>query len=373
VKQTAISIGVCLILVVGIYFAIGGRGGIVAAVIPDFPDWPAPVTTLDADSSGQIYFESITPVDFDVLLGDPSLALKTTAVGTLTLPEGASKRYPAPAMVIVHGSGGQLDIGENAAKLLAETGIASFVIDYYRPRGVTDETPYMVKVVTVTEFDAISDSYAALKLLSTHPLIDARHIGIMGFSYGGMAARLAMDDRFREILTPDHPGFAAYVDFYGPCFQVLGTRATNGAPLLTLRGSEDRSNDLAACAKREDELRALGVNVEAHVYDGAGHAWGASRPRSVIEAPYVVGCEVVYDERGHSFLDGETPILDVALETSREDRIAVRTASGTAMSKCVEYDGYIVGRDDETQARSEADLLSFVRRTLLADRPIPLQ
>ena len=131
----------------------------------------------------------------------------------------------------------------------------------------------------MTEFDAATDAYAALALLSTHPAIDSSRIGMMGFSYGGMAVRIAMDERVREAMVPDRPGFAAFVDTYGPCFQDWGTRRVNGAPLLTLRGTEDRSNDLAACADREAELRALGVDVDARVYEGAGHAWESDTPR----------------------------------------------------------------------------------------------
>ena len=109
------------------------------------------------------------------------------------------------------------------------------------------------------EFDIVTDAYAALKLLSTSTRIDPRRIGLMGFSYGGMAARFAIDERFREALVPELPGFALYADFYGPCFQKLDTTRARAVPLLTLRGTDDASNDLAACAARERELAALAV------------------------------------------------------------------------------------------------------------------
>jgi hypothetical protein len=181
----------------------------------------------------------------------------------------------------------------------------------------------------------------------------------MGFSYGGMAVRVAMDERVRRALSPDHPGFSAFVDVYGPCFQDLGTSATNGAPLLTLRGTEDASNDLAACRAREDELRALGVAVEAHVYQGAGHAWEVDVPRGLVEdAPYLSGCTVRYDESGRSSVDGR-PVVDVAVETSRADRVLMRLSSGDVMLDCVK-NGYVIGRDDATRARAEAHILGFL-------------
>jgi len=174
-------------------------------------------------------------------------------------------------MVLLHGSGGvQAGREMRIGQWLADHGIAAFVIDYYLPRGVGDETNYMLRVIAVTEFDAVADAYGALQLLSTHPAIDASRVGVMGFSYGGMAVRIAMDERVRSAFAPELSGFSAFVDVYGPCFQDLGTKATNGAPLLTLRGTEDASNELEACVRREDELRGLGVAVETHVYACAG-------------------------------------------------------------------------------------------------------
>ena len=290
-------------------------------------------------------------------------ARPTTGVGALFLPDEATPEHPVPAMVLLHGSGGitpgrEMEYGT----LLERHGIAAFVVNYYAPRGITDETPYMLRVLSVTEFDAVTDAYAALHLLASHPAIDGQRIGLMGFSYGGMATRIAMDERIRRILAPHRHGFAAFADFYGPCFQDLGTQSVNGAPLLTLRGSADASNDLAACRQREAQLRALGVSVESHVYPGAGHAWEAQEERQLFEdAPYVAGCTVYYDARGHSSVDGH-PIVDVAAGTSRAERIAVRMRSGRTMQACVKH-GYVIGRDDATRDKAYVALLDFLGRS----------
>jgi len=350
---------------VAIFYYYGGTTAIVRRALPRFPDYPPPTERLAEDQSGVVHFSTATPFDFDVLIGDMRTAIPTTGLGTLVMPEGASAAAPVPAMVLLHGSGGIKPGREGTyAAWLADHGIAAFVIDYYAPRGVGDDaTSYMMRVISVTEFDAVTDAYAALGLLSTHPAIDAARIGVMGFSYGGMAARFAMDERIRTTLNRQHPGFAAFVDYYGPCFQNLGTAALNGAPLLTLRGDDDASNDLAACRQREEELRALGAEVEAHVYAGAAHAWEVDTPRTLHEdLPYVVGCQIDYDLEGHSKL-GDQYIVNLPPDTDRATRIANRLSSGTAMSHCVK-NGYIIGHDPDTKAKSDAALLTFLERTL---------
>jgi dienelactone hydrolase len=363
-KKLAIVIAALVVVAVVGWNLIGGSEGVVAAALPEFPDYPAPAERLTDERSGEIYFASSSPFDLDVILAAPKLATPTTGLGTLFVPSEATVDVPVPAMVVLHGSGGispgrEMEYG----KFLSQNGIAALVVNYYEPRGVTRETNYLLRVISVTEFDVIADAYASLRLLGSHPVIDGDRIGVVGFSYGGMAARFAMDERIREVFSPDHPGFAAFVDYYGPCFQNLGTKATNGAALLTLRGTEDASNDLAACEKRENELRALGVSVEPHVYEGAGHAWDSYTERRMFEdSPYVAGCEVRYDESGRSSVAG-TPIVNVPPETSRAERIAIRMESGGSMADCVKS-GYVIGRDDETRAKTDAVLLDFLAREL---------
>ena len=363
VKKFALAIVALLVVGVVAWNLFGGAAGVVETALPEFPDFPPPLAALTTERAGTVYFETSTPFDLDVIVRAPEMARATTGVGTLFVPDAASAETPVPAMVILHGSGGISPGREmETAELLRANGIASLVVDYYAPRGVTDETNYMLRVISVTEFDAVADAYGALKLLASHPAIDGDRIGVMGFSYGGMAARFALDERIRRSLVPDARGFAAAIDVYGPCFQNLGTRATSGAPLLTLRGTEDASNDLAACKKREDELRGIGVLVEAHVFEGAGHAWEVDRERALFpDSPYVVGCEVVYDEAGRSSVNG-TPIVDVPPETSRAERIAIRMASGDAMTDCVKS-GYIIGRDDETRAKANDLMIQFLARS----------
>ncbi|MEM0953222.1 MAG: dienelactone hydrolase family protein [Pseudomonadota bacterium] len=336
------------------------QGLILANFIPAAPDWPAPKLSLDGTEEGRLYYATRSPYDLEVILTDLSLAPATTGLGFLTYPKKASAEAPVPAMVIVPGSGGIAPGREHDyAAWFNARGIAAFVVDYYEPRGFPPGFNYFVKTAAVTEFDLIADAYAALTLLGSSPRIDAERIGLIGFSYGGMATRLAMDQRIKDALAPDVPPFALHIDTYGPCFQDLQSAAVTGAPVLTLRGTEDASNELPACLRREDELRQLGVEVTAKVYAGAGHAWENAAPRAMAESnPYLAGCELQYDDRGRAYYEGE-PLVSYQLDEPLAVRAADRITSGLKLRDCVGY-GYIVGRDEATRNQAYQDIEDFL-------------
>ena len=309
---------------------------------------------------GVIYYQTSTPFDVDVIFSGMDQAIPTTGLGYFTMPSNIVDEQKVPAMVLLPGSGGIAPGREHEyAELLNSHGIAAFVVEYYEPRGLVKGTNYIIRVSGVTEFDLITDAYSALNLLASHPQIDNERIGVMGFSYGGMAARLAMDSRFTDQLTASGLQFGLHIDVYGPCFQNLQTTKTSGAPLLTLRGTQDRSNDLAACNERENEMRALGVQVETHIYPGAGHAWENTMPQTLSESsPYLSGCEITYDEKGLSYLNGER-IMSYSAGASRVERITARMSSSGKFEQCLSY-GYLVGNDDKTKQQAYVDILAFL-------------
>jgi len=360
VKKVLLTLLAVLVLAAASLLLAPVRALLVAATLPDYPDWPPPRHSLRAGDSGEIYYATASPYDLEVILADMSVARPTTGLGYLSFPPGATADAPVPAMVIVPGSGGIAPGREHDyARLFNASGIAAFVVEYYAPRGFGEDSNYLIRTSSVTEFDLITDAYAALALLGTSPLVDPGRIGVIGFSYGGMAARLSMDPRIHEALAPGSPPFSLHIDNYGPCFQNLQSTRTTGAPLLTLRGTDDASNDLEACALREQELQALGVDVTAKIYDGVGHAWENTEPRRMAgDAPYLAGCELAYDERGRPLLDGEL-LNDYPLDASHATKMAARFSSAARFADCVGY-GYYVGRDEAARARGYRDILDFL-------------
>ncbi len=331
--------------------------------LPPFPDYPAAKSQLSTGDEGKIYYPIKSPYDFTRILNGYDDLETHTGLGTLILPDGASAESPVPAMVILHGSGGIQDGREmDYAKLFADNGIAGFVVDYYAPRGVQADTPYVMKTMIATEVDVISDAYSALTILGTHPAIDASRIGVTGYSYGGMATRYVLDDRLKNIMAPDVPPFALHMDIYGPCHQTTGHSGTTGAPYLAIHGDNDNSVDPALCQEVYKDIEAGGSPVQSHVMPGAGHAWENAAPQRIFEeGSYVRGCRFTWDPDTGAFLvDGQAGFQPTS-EMTRPQRAMVRAGLGELAGKCVGQ-GYLVGSDPETDRKSKAIQLDFMKQ-----------
>lgn len=116
---------------------------------------------------------------------DNAAAPGVKLAGTLTLPEGAG---PHPAVVLITGSGPQDRdeslLGHQPFAVLADhltrKGIA---VLRYDDRGVAGSTG---SFEGATMDDFAGDAWAALGYLRTRPEIDAKRIGVMGHSEGGV-------------------------------------------------------------------------------------------------------------------------------------------------------------------------------------------
>jgi dienelactone hydrolase len=334
-----------------------------AANIPAFPDYPPPQETLSEQDRGTLYFSSRSPTDFRWILAEDTLRYPLIVRGDLYLPDGASADAPVPAMIILHGSGSIRESREVAyARLLAEKGVAAFVVHSFAARGLTLDMDYMDRVLIMSHVDSVADAYGALKFLSRHPAIRKDRIGLMGFSYGGMAVRAAIDRRMYDRLAGGAPPFALHIDFYGPCYTRLNTRKTTGAPYVSIRGTEDASNNPDACAAREKAIGDGGSPVMAERIEGAGHAWEFEHERGLIPAPNPAPCELDLDEQGIWTLGGTTLVTRTGAERRErlEDR---REMIGAMMMDCM-GEGYIMGRDPESAGIARGLLLQYVEKYL---------
>ena len=205
--------------------------------------------------------------------------------GVLRIPVDAA--HPMPAVVIVHGSAGVDSRGSAYAAELNAAGIATFEIDMWSARNIGGggDRP---KGVPLT----LPDAYGAFKLLAANPAIDAKRIGIMGFSWGGVVSMLTATRPYTEQYLGKDIRFAAHAPNYPVCWvynRVPGYEFKDftGAPILLQAGEQDTYDLPDTCSKMVKSLgESAGRLLTLKVYADAGHGWDLTEPAMTIEDPY---------------------------------------------------------------------------------------
>lgn len=222
--------------------------------------------------SGVYSFASLTPKSLaDLLKGSPQ-AGSVNITGHLFLPPGTEK---VPAVLLMHGSGGIYSamLGYWPEQFNA-AGFAVLSVDSFAPRGVKSTAENQSLVPFAAD---VADAFAALKLLATHPRIDAGRIAIMGFSRGGITAwRVAVERLIAAQKLPGGLRFAAHIPVYsGGCvgeYRLIAKPGVFGkAPMLWLHGDNDDYTPIGPCQDYAGRIAKAGTPVEFVVVSGARH------------------------------------------------------------------------------------------------------
>ena len=237
----------------------------------------AQTASLADGRSGRIEFNSVTPRSRWDYLRSVTQQMKPVVVyGDLLLPKAVQAGTRVPAVVLSHGSFG---VESNAfdvwAKELNAAGMAVFVVDSFKPRAVDEVGSQQDKV----DYSAnVADALNALKLLATHPAIDASKIYHIGFSRGGGVAFDTAWPMWQEPANVGSLRFAKHVAFYpGNCNVKYRSdrveRAT--APILALYADREleEAQSVETCIKWNDQLIAEGSPITYREYRGARHGF----------------------------------------------------------------------------------------------------
>jgi len=159
----------------------------------------------------------------------------------------------------------------------------------------------------------VKDALDLLPKLKAETIVDAQRIALMGFSWGGEVAALGVSPGVeRYVKATDH--YRAAVSIYSSC--VIPERTVGGRtlsethllredvdrPYLLLASRNDPETPAAACVEFIDQLKAKGLPVEYHLYDGVTHVWDAPEyktgtGRDGKPFPYVYSQAVTEDSR----------------------------------------------------------------------------
>ncbi len=139
----------------------------------------------------------------------------------------------------------------------------------------------------LTNDDIVADVSATVEYLKSHPSVDADHIGIVGFCFGGMVSYLA---------AARVSGLSASAVFYGGGIlprpdagsdapRLLDATADAVAvPIISFWGDQDGGIPVSNVEEITSTLKAKGKDFESTVYPGAGHGFFCDARGSYNEA-----------------------------------------------------------------------------------------
>lgn len=199
--------------------------------------------------------------------------------GELAFPEGSG---PFPAVVLAHGCNGNRNIERAWGPILRQWGYATFVIDSFGGRGLTE---VCTQGGALLPLERVPDAYGALRLLAANPRIDARRIALMGFSHGGALTLLAATAWAKDTYAPaGQAAFRAFFPFYPNCNARFPERDRVSAPVRIHTGAADDWTPAAPCADLAARLKAAGQDVGIDVYPAAHHGFDQAPPREIVLA-----------------------------------------------------------------------------------------
>jgi dienelactone hydrolase len=223
----------------------------------------------------------------------PSADGKTELVGYLFLP--AKQSAALPAIVLLHGRAepySSLANGSYTAATLAQrhrawatywaaNGHAALVVDSFGPRGYPAGFGRFSYKDRPEELDETlvrpQDAHGALAYLRGRAEIDARRVGLMGWSNGGSTTLAAMAKQApgSDYAALGGLGFRAGLALYPGCS--LKDKFKSGlpasAPIRVLAAEKDEEVSPKICATLVARSKALGSAIDLTIYPGAVHGF----------------------------------------------------------------------------------------------------
>lgn len=244
-----------------------------AAVVLSAHAVAAPLADLSAGQTGRIEFKASNPAHRWALIRG-QLGPEQVLAGELLMPF-KNIDGKIPVVVMSHGSDGITSgMYDFWVKELNKAGYAVFLVDSFTPRNTAKISGTEGQLTWNTTLN-ISDAIYALKLLSTHPKLDAKRIYHMGWSRGANAVTAAMWPNYRLPITNDESiKWAASVALYPGC----NIRHKNPAlkitsPVLYLLAEKDDMTPATPCIEEAEILIKEGQSVFYKVYPGAYHVF----------------------------------------------------------------------------------------------------
>ncbi|MGB9195688.1 MAG: dienelactone hydrolase family protein [Terriglobales bacterium] len=174
------------------------------------------------------------------------------------LPESATS---LPAVIALHGAGGDATGSGKFASLLAEQGFAVFVLHYFDRTG----TEYADKPTIIRNFPIwMKTLWETVTFVEKQPAIDRERIALLGFSLGAYLslANSSIDGRVKAV-----------VEFFGGLPREMKLFMRRLCPTLILHGEADPTVPVEEAYNLQRLLEEKGIPYEIKIYPGEGHGF----------------------------------------------------------------------------------------------------
>ena len=174
------------------------------------------------------------------------------------VPEGGTS---LPAVIALHGAGGDATGSGKFAALLAEQGFAVFVLHYFDRTG----TEYADKPTILRNFPVwMKTLWETVSFVEKQPSVDRERIALLGFSLGAYLslANSSIDGRVKAV-----------VEFFGGLPREMKLFMRRLCPTLILHGDADPTVPVAEAYNLQRLLEEKGIPYEMKIYPGAGHGF----------------------------------------------------------------------------------------------------
>lgn len=166
-----------------------------------------------------------------------------------------------PAVLALHGAGGNVAGMERYAGALAAQGFAVYVLHYFDRTGTT----YADKSIILRNFPLwMKTLWDAISFIEAQPQVDKGRIALLGFSLGAYLslANSAIDHRVKVV-----------VEFFGGMPKEMNLFMRRLCPVLILHGEKDATVPVAEAYNLQKLLEKKGIPYEMKIYPGEGHGF----------------------------------------------------------------------------------------------------
>ena len=170
--------------------------------------------------------------------------------------------HDLPAVIGLHGSGGNAEGMSDSASLLAGQGFAVYIPHYFNRTGTASAVD---KATIVRHFFAWAKTvWDAVSFVVGQSEVNREHIGLLGFSLGAYLALsvAAIDTRIQAV-----------VEYFGGFPKELKLFMRRLCPVLILHGDADATVPVEEAYYLQKILENKQIPYEMKIYPGADHSF----------------------------------------------------------------------------------------------------